>query len=337
MTSSRLRRNAGWLLVGLSLALHLFTVYSYSRQPDGLAAFTVLPVWVWGACGLVLSIGAFWFLRASLSLIVTGIWTLTILLAADEARNLTRIGSEAPKMGPAPSIDGHQILRVLTLNCNEFSYEGGSDPSYDIAKWNPDIVLLQEVDEPQTKAVCDLLYGGKGDYRCHRQSNGIATRWKITREVRNMIYRDQQVTVQTPDGREIEVLNIHLATAATDMRFWRSACWKTHYQNRLGRRTEMAAALGLLQNEGGNRPSIIGGDFNAPPGDPIQRMILRDHQDAFAAVGTGWGNTFQRRIPVHRIDRINVSREFTPVHCAAFTTRYSDHRMVIADFIFNPP
>ncbi|MDB6076761.1 MAG: hypothetical protein JWO82_508 [Akkermansiaceae bacterium] len=337
MTSTRLRRNAGWLLVGLSLALHLFTVFAYSRQPDRLAAFTVMPVWVWGGCGLALSIAAFWFLRASLSLVVTGVWALTVLLAADEARALTRLGSAPPKMGAPPLVNGSRPLRIVTLNCSYFDYDKGFNPIDDIAKWDPDIVLLQEVHTYQVKKICEQLYGPSGDSRCHQNSNGVATRWKITREVRNLLYRDQQLTVQTPDGIDIEILNIHLATAATDLRFWRSSCWATHLQNRLGRRTEMAAALGLLRSEGGGRPSIVGGDFNAPPGDPIQRMVLRDHQDAFAAVGSGWGNTFQRRIPIHRIDRINVSREFTPLHCAAFTTRFSDHRMVIADFLLNPP
>ena len=36
--------------------------------------FTVLPIWLWGGAGLLASVIAFYFLRAPLSLIVTGIW-----------------------------------------------------------------------------------------------------------------------------------------------------------------------------------------------------------------------------------------------------------------------
>ncbi len=49
--SATFTRRTGWLLVGLSLALHAVTVYAYARQPDRLAAFTVMPIWVWGGRG----------------------------------------------------------------------------------------------------------------------------------------------------------------------------------------------------------------------------------------------------------------------------------------------
>ena len=55
--------------------------------------------------------------------------------------------------------------------------------------------------------------------------------------------------------------------------------------------------------------------------------------DAFAAAGTGWGNTYQRRIPIHRIDQIHCTRQFRPLRCSAVTTRHSDHRMVVADLL----
>jgi hypothetical protein len=67
--------------VGLSLLLHLFTVFCFSRQPDHFAAFTVLPIWVWGGFGLLLCTVAFYFLRASLSLIMTAVWAVTLLVA----------------------------------------------------------------------------------------------------------------------------------------------------------------------------------------------------------------------------------------------------------------
>ena len=55
--------------------------------------------------------------------------------------------------------------------------------------------------------------------------------------------------------------------------------------------------------------------------------------DAFASVGTGWGDTFQRRFPILRIDHIYATRHFTPVRSLTVTTRTSDHRMVVADFL----
>lgn len=44
---SSFRRRSGWTLVGTALLLHLPTVFAFSRQPARLAAFTVIPIWLW--------------------------------------------------------------------------------------------------------------------------------------------------------------------------------------------------------------------------------------------------------------------------------------------------
>ena len=336
MRSSRFSRRAGWSLVGLSLLLHLVTVFAFARQPEAMAAFTVMPIWVWGGIGLMFSVTAFWFLRAPLSLWVTGIWAITVLIGSDEARVIANVGKSAPEPGPAGLADGQPLVRVLTLNCKFFNYGGGSDPAADIQQWDPDIVLLQEAMPYHVKHVADRLYHGRGDYRSHKD-NGIVTRWKITREVRNPLYRDQQVTIMKPDESLIEVVNVHLATAATDLRLWNSDCWRAHRENRMVRGTELWHTLQILANTAPGRPAIVGGDFNAPPSDPIQSLLKANFEDAFIKAGTGWGNTYQRRIPIHRIDQIHASaRQFRAIRCAAVTTKRSDHRMVVADFLMVP-
>jgi endonuclease/exonuclease/phosphatase (EEP) superfamily protein YafD len=336
MKSSRFRRRAGWSLVGLSLLLHLVTVFAFARQPEAMAAYTVMPIWVWGGIGLLFSTVAFWFLRAPLSLVLTGVWAITILLGADEARVIANIGKSPPEPGPAGLADGQPMIRVLTLNCKFFNYDGGNDPATDIQRWEPDIVLLQEAMPYHVKHVADRLYHGRGDYRSHKD-NGIVTRWRINREVRNPLYRDQQVTIVRPDESLIEVVNVHLATAATDLRLWNSDCWKAHRDNRQSRGTELWHTLQILADTAPGRPAIVGGDFNAPPTDPIQSLLKANFEDAFIEAGTGWGNTYQRRIPIQRIDQIHASvRQFRAIHCAAVTTRRSDHRMVVADFLLVP-
>jgi endonuclease/exonuclease/phosphatase (EEP) superfamily protein YafD len=328
---SSLRRRTGWTLVGASLLLHVLTVYCFARQPDRFAAFTVLPIWMWGGVGLLLSMVAFYFLRAPLSLIVTGVWAVTLLVGADEARVLANFGKSAPKPGPAEFHNGSPVLRVVTMNCEVFRY---GDPSKDIAAWEPDIVLLQDALPYQVRQIADALYGGRGDYRSHT-TNGVVTRWKIQREVRNPTQRDQQVTVTLPDGSLVEVVNVHLATAATDLRFWNRATWTAHRVNRAIRRKELFRTQQILEQTTNfpNTPTIFGGDFNSPATDVVHRQLARDFVDAFPAAGTGWGNTFHRRLPVLRIDHIYATRHLTPVRCHTVVTRHSDHRMVVADFI----
>ncbi|MEP4076460.1 endonuclease/exonuclease/phosphatase family protein [Haloferula sp.] len=336
MRTTSFSRKTGWLLVGLSLALHLLTVFAFARQPDQLAAFTVMPIWVWGGLGLLLSSSAFYFLRAPLSLIVTGIWALTVLLGADEARVIANLGTPAPQPGTPTMVDGIRPIRVVTLNTSLFRF---GDPSDDIAAWEPDIVLLQEATAYHVKKIADRLYGGHGDYRAFAQ-NGVATRWSISREVRNpdrkFTYFNHNVTVELPDSRSIEVVNLHLSSAATDLRLWQGQCWQHHKENRKQRQIEIAVALRILEDTTSfptTQPVILGGDLNAPPTDPIKQLLERDFDDTFHSAGTGWGDTFQRRIPILRLDQIHATRHFTPVRCRAVTTRHSDHRMVVADLI----
>lgn len=326
-----LSRRFGWTLVGLSLLLHIFTVYCFARQPDRFSAFTVMPIWLWGGFGLVLSSIAFYFLRASLSLIMTAVWAVTLLVGADEARVLANFGKSPPLPGQAEAYEGKSVLRVITLNCALFTF---GNPAADLAAWKPDIVLLQDVQPQQVRQIADVLYGGHGDYRAH-QTNGVVTRWKIQREIRNPTQRDEQVTVLMPDGAEIEVVNVHLLTAATDLRLWQKSAWTHHRENRAIRQKELSRTQQVLEQTTRfpNTPTIFGGDFNAPASDIVHRQLARDFVDSFAAAGTGWGDTFQRRFPILRIDHLYATRHFTPVRCRAVTTRNSDHRMVVTDFL----
>jgi endonuclease/exonuclease/phosphatase (EEP) superfamily protein YafD len=328
---SSLSRRTGWILVGASLLLHLFTVYCFARQPDRFAAFTVMPIWLWGGFGLLLSSAAFYFLRAPLSLVMTAVWAVTLLVGADEARVLANTGKNPPLAGPSERHEGQPVLRVVTLNCAQFKY---GNPAPDIAAWQPDIVLLQDIFPHQVRQVHDLIFDGRGDYRTH-MTNGVVTRWKIQREIRNPTQDDQQVSILHPSGMEIEVVNVHLATAATDLRLWKKSAWADHRNNRVLRKKELSLTQQILQQTTGfpNTPTLFGGDFNAPASDIVHRQLSLDFVDAFATAGTGWGNTYHRRFPILRIDHIYATRHFAPVRCRAVTTRHSDHRMVVADLL----
>jgi endonuclease/exonuclease/phosphatase (EEP) superfamily protein YafD len=318
-------------MVGASLLLHLFTAFCFVRQPDRFAAFTVLPIWLWGGFGLLISSLAFLYLRARFSLLMAGIWAITLLVGSDEARVLANIGKSPPLPGPAAPHHGRPVIRVVTLNCAIFAF---GNPAKDLAAWNPDIVLLQDAFPHQVSQLKETLYQKGGDFRFH-QTNGILTRWKIQREVRNPSQRNQQVTIAMPDGTAVEVVNVHLATAATDLQFWKRSAWSEHRSNRKLRKQELAIVQHLLEQTTGfpDTPVIFGGDFNAPATDVVHRQMSRDFLDAFTVAGTGWGDTYQRRFPILRIDHLYATRHFTPVRCKAAVTRHSDHRMVIADFV----
>jgi vancomycin resistance protein VanJ len=82
-----------------------------------------------------------------------------------------------------------------------------------------------------------------------------------------------------------------------------------------------------------DRAVIVGGDFNAPAGDAIFRLLRPFLKDSFGEAGTGWGNTALNSIPISRPDQIWISHPGAVFGARAQQTAHSDHRMVIADLI----
>jgi len=328
---SKTRRVIGWAFVGGSLLIQVLTVWSYAEQPDSLAAFTAFPIWVWGAIGLMMSIFAFSILRAPLSLIVTSLWAITLAVTMDEAKVLTNFNHEVinpERQNPSKNI---QTIRVATVNCSNFRF---GNPLEDLEKWDPDIVLLQEAPPYFVKQTSEGLYGRRADF-CAFMTSGIITRFEIIREVRMPRMRNQQVTLRLPGGSEIEVVNLHLATAAIDMRVWNSQTRSTHRINRDLRRKELSAVLNILGQTSlfPATPTIIGGDFNVVSTDAVHRQLVRDFDDSFSEVGRGWGNTFHRRFPILRIDHIYATRQLRPLSSGVIVSKKTDHRIVISDLV----
>ena len=330
----RRQRFLGICLVVLSLAFHLVTVALYQRQPDLFAAFTIFPIWIWGILGFGLAACAYLAFRAPLSLLTAGAWALTVFLFADETLPLGRLGSERPRPGIPERHLGQEVVRVATINWA--GSPGNFSPA--ILKYQPDIVCIQEIPHPyRLRQLSQQLYGGKGDYRYDaRKRCGIVVRGNILRHIRQERFRNQQVTARLPDGNIVEIANLHLTASATDMRFWESACWRRHRSNRQVRRSELATALYMLKASipKDGRGLIVAGDFNAPANDNIYRLLERDMVNTFDAVGTGWPNTYHRRIPLMRLDHIYVNRRLRPVRSRAVSIPESDHRMVVSDLVF---
>lgn len=327
---SVLSRRLGWTLVGISLLLLAITVCIFALQPDRFSAFTVMPIWLWGGVGVFLSITALYFLRARFALVTTVLWCVTVLIGADETSALWNWGNPPPLPGPPQAHEGKPVIRVATLNCCVFGY---GDPSDDLAAWQPDIVLLQDAWPHQAARIAQKLYQGRGGFS-FLGSNAVITRWKITRSISEPGTRSQQVTVQLPGNRSIEVVNVHLPSAATDLRLWRKSAWVRHRDNRFLRQRELELTGKILRvtTSFPNTPTLLGGDFNAPATDSVHRQLTPDFVNSFAAVGSGWGNTYQRRLPVVRIDHLYATPHFTPIRSRVVHTRHSDHRMVISDF-----
>ena len=77
-------------------------------------------------------------------------------------------------------------------------------------------------------------------------------------------------------------------------------------------------------------PVIIAGDTNLPGLSRFLAEQLNGFQDAFDAVGRGFGYTFPDRHPWMRIDRILINRQLQALDFRVGNTNASDHLCVFA-------
>ena len=316
-----------------ALGLHFLVCACYLRRWDKVAAITVFPFWSWALAGAGMA-GVAWLIgRKRLPGAVFLLWVGTVLLGSDETRPLLRLTAEKPQPGVPAQVNGTRPLRIVTLNCRV----GRAHPEAlkDVEPWQPDIVFLQESPFPnELEKLTDRLFGVKQGEWVGGPECSILARGRIHEPVTGWQPTSVLGTVEFAPGKFIEVACVHLKGAETTVKLWKKEAWLSHYYNRQSRRAELSRLLGVRQFLSRQHPAIIGGDFNAPAGDAVFDL-LRDagFRDAFAEAGSGWPDTYPNTAPMLRIDHLWVNAGITPVRAAAVTTVYSDHRMVVCDFL----
>jgi vancomycin resistance protein VanJ len=319
-------------LTWTALGLHLVVCACYLRRWDKVAAITVYPFWVWGLSGAILA-GVAWLTgRKRLASAVFWVWIGTVLVGSDETQPMLRLTADKPQPGPPEEAFQKQPLRILTLNCHAGAWHPES--LKDVEPWQADIIFLQEAPVPmELQQFAARLYGDPkghwdGGWHC-----GIITRGRILATLTGYQPTTIISTIEV-NGKRLDVACVHLTGAETSMKLWSPESFRLHYWNRQSRRTalnNLLHAQGFFSN--GN-PAIIGGDFNAPAGDAVFDLLTaRGFRDAFAEAGSGWPDTYPNYAPVLRIDHLWVSPQVKPVRAAAVTTQYSDHRMIVCDFL----
>jgi len=81
-------------------------------------------------------------------------------------------------------------------------------------------------------------------------------------------------------------------------------------------------------------PVIVCGDFNDVPVSYTYTTIKGKLIDVFAAVGSGYGNTYSSKYFPFRIDYIMCDRRFQPVSFHVVKVHHSDHYPIIAKVAF---
>lgn len=318
-----------------SLVLHVLIFVCYARRWDKVAALTVFPFWAWGLLGIGMAGFAWMLTRQRLALAAVGVWVVTILCFSDETRPLLRSWNPRPEPGlPVPAPDGSRVRRVITFNCKAGYFN--PQAAYEVIPWEPDVVLLQESTQPGVLLqVAQKLYGGNpmehavGSWEC-----GIITRGRILRSMTGNLPGSLSATIQFEDGAVLEAASVHLRGAETDVRLYKREALFKHAINRLERRADLQKLLTLQTLMNGERAALIGGDFNAPAGDAIFRLLRSaGFADAMASAGAGWPDTFPNAAPMLRIDHLWGNARLVPVRGRVVKSVHSDHRMVICDYL----
>jgi endonuclease/exonuclease/phosphatase (EEP) superfamily protein YafD len=323
------------LLPAGALLLHFVIFASFARRWDKVAALTVFPFWAWGLLGAGMAGFAWLLTRQRFALAVVGLWGVTVLIFADETRPVLRSWQAKPEPGmPAPAPDGSRVRRIITLNCKVGIFHPSAPR--EVMAWQPDVVLFQETAQPAVlQKVAEELYGGNpfdhalGNWEC-----GIITRGKIISRGMGVVPNTVSATIQFDDGKMLDVTSVHLHGAETDVRLYKRETLLKHALNRLTHRAELQQVLTVRTMMNGPQAALIGGDFNAPAGDSIFRLLTAaGFKDGIGEAGSGWPNTYPNQAPVLRIDHLWGNERLVPVRGRTVKSAHSDHRMVICDFV----
>ena len=243
-------------------------------------------------------------------------------------------------------------LTVVTFNIHSGIGRNGlqlTQVAGEIAAVEPDVVLLQEVDQNRLRSrfvdeadYLATLLGMKHVFASNVERDGlragdpvsdygtaVLTRLRIESWTHTLLpnrpgrqQRGLQHLVLRLGGRPISIYNAHLDHTTPSLR---------QQQMRLAR-----DIIGVDSD-----PVIFGGDFNASAGSATLALALdpahTDLVDPWPLVGDGDGLTAPNNAPRSRIDFLLADDEWRPTVMATWQSAVSDHRGVVGRFLLRSP
>jgi hypothetical protein len=254
------------------------------------------------------------------------LWTTYAVVFVEEAQSLVRSRSRPTAEWKSARAGGRGI-RIVSLNCFAANWRAAEE----VAKWEPDIVLLQE--SPSREHLGHLsqeLYGTDGTFLWGGDTSVLAHGQFEPGDVDPSSHL-VHAKVTLPNGLKVNIVSVRLSPPVFRLDFWMPGFWNDHRNKRIKHRQQI---LDVVQRiEAITTPLIVGGDFNATPADASLVPLQSQLSDTFRTAGHGWGNTGTNGWPLFRVDQIWASQHFLADSVTAQKTIHSDHRMVVCDLI----
>lgn len=210
---------------------------------------------------------------------------------------------------PAPTA-GAPAVTVVSENIRAANPQAGAIAA-DLAARRPDVIVLEEVDEPSRDAVAPAL-AARYPYAEVVGTVGVWSRYPLSGpeglDLGLGWARALRVDIATP-GKATRLYAVHAASVRPG----------EHDQ-----RDEMLGALARAVAADRSARLVVAGDLNTASTDRTLAPLLRElHEDPDTALGLGF--TWPSAFPLARLDHV-LTRGFATVSSAVLPANGSDHR-----------
>jgi len=315
-------------LAGFTAGILLLLQFVYLNRPDALTAITVFPVWIWTAAISVPVLLMFLFASRRYGCLLVLPIIVTMLLADTPLALIRGLYHSAP---PVVRSEADQTVRIITLNCLH-----QQDAVTDLKRFEPDIVFVQEYRRIDVEQVRREIFG-EASFVIRNHDVAIFSRFPLTEHsMPSDLYRTCMAGRAEIGEISLLLVPLHLQSPPPRIDLWKADCWRSYTANRNKQREQLQLIFDSLPEFTPENAVVMGGDFNAPPGDAIFELLPPFMQDAFHEVGVGWGRTYANELPVIRIDQLWSTPVVRPIRSMAVDSKGSDHRAVIVDYELVP-
>ena len=243
---------------------------------------------------------------------------------------------KAPKLTCVPASD-------VTLNVVTFNIHSGLGPhglgleqiAREIESWDPDVVLLQEIDrfrhhsqgidQPAWFAArlgMNFSFGPNESPGNGQIGNATLTRFPIVDETNTHLPNQPGL----PDALQRGLLHTRIKVGQAVVSIYNTHLQPAYDSLKLSQMQVVARSLAADP-----QPMLLGGDFNAVSSSAVMSAARPYLDDAWEAVGTGPEGTSPNAHKA-RIDHLLYSSPFVPQTAQTIESAVSDHRAVGATF-----